>query len=153
MITAAVLLVCFIYQIAGSTKVMSDSSYDAPWSSDDEYFASGSGDNEGGQGELPCCVSGNFTFHSTADSLNNISSNNTIVSITTDVVLSSNVALEGLENITIIGHSNPVVRCNDFGAIKFISCKNVTIEGIQWEGCGSKDYPKIELYNSSDFFF
>ena len=63
------------------------------------------------------------------------------------------MTLEGLENITIIGHRNPVVKCNDVGAIRFISCKNVTIEGIQWEGCGSMDYSEIEFYNLSDVCF
>ena len=141
---AAVLLMCLFSQIEGA---LSDNSQNR---SDD--FDSGSGDlNEREQDEPRpfCCVSGNITFHSIADILNNISSNNTIVNITTDVVLFSNVTLEGLENIMIIGHRNPVVKCNDVGAVKFISCKNITIEGIQWEGCGSKDYPGIEFYNSS----
>ena len=141
---AAVLLMCLFSQIEGA---LSDNSQNR---SDD--FVSGTGDlNEREQDEPRpfCCVSGNFTFHSITDILNNISSNNTIVNITTDVELSSIVTLKGLENIMIIGHRNPVVKCNDVGAVKFISCKNITIEGIQWKGCGSKDYPGIELYNSS----
>ena len=133
---------------------MNDSPSDVPWNNGDEDLASGSGGgNQRGQDKLPGCVSGNYTFHSIDDILNNISSNNTIVNITTDVVLSSNVTLEGLENIMIIGHRNPVVKCNDVGAVKFISCKNITIEGIQWEGCGSKDYPGVEFYNSFNFSF
>ena len=128
MTIVAVLLVCLFSQV---TKVTSGDSSDTSENSSDD-------------------VSGNCTFHSINDILNNISSNNTIVNITTDVVLSSNVTLEGLENIMIIGHRNPVVKCNDVGAVKFISCKNVTIEGIQWEGCGSKDHPGIEFYNSSN---
>ena len=103
--------------------------------------------------EQTCCISGNFHFHSISDALNNISSNNTIVEVRADVVLSSIVTLEGLENITIIGYRNPIIRCNDVGAVKFISCKNVTIEGIQWEGCGSINYPGIEFCKSSDVSF
>ena len=138
MITAAVLLVYFFCQIEGAKKGMPD---DPSWNSDDEDFASGSGAlTERGQ---DCCVSGNVTFHSIADILKNISSNNTIVNITIDVVLSSNVTIEGLENIMIIGHRNAVVKCNDVGAVKFISCKNVTIKGIKWEGCGSKNYQEL----------
>jgi len=87
-----------------------------------------------------------------ADILNKTSSNNISI-ITTDGVLSSYVTVEGLENITIIGHGNPVVKCNDVGIVKFISCKNITIEGIQWEGCGSRDYPGIEFRNSSNVSF
>ena len=72
-----------------------------------------------------------------------------LISLSTDdIVLLSIVAIEGLENITISGHGNPVVKCNDAGAVKFISCKNVT-----WKGCGFVDYPGIEFYNSSNFFF
>ena len=145
---AAVLLVCLFSQIEGDSTVMPDRQ---SWNSDNEDFASGSGGgNERGQDKLPCCVSGKFTFHSIDDILNNISSDNTIVNITTDVVLSSIVTLESLENIMIIGYRNPVVKCDDVGAVKFISCKNITIEGIQWEGCGSKVYPEIEFYNSSN---
>ena len=145
MAIVAVLLVCLFSQIEGATKgVIGDLSGISENSSGDF----GSGLNEG---KFPCCVSGNCTFHSIDDILNNISSNNTIVCITNDM-LSSNVTLEGLENIMIIGHRNPVVQCNDV-AVKFISCKNVTIEGIQWEGCGSKDYPGIEFYNSSNVSF
>ncbi|XP_065895736.1 uncharacterized protein [Dysidea avara] len=117
-------------------------------------FASGSGGLlERSKVKVPCCISGNCAFPSITDSLNNMSSNNTIVNIRTDVELSSDVTLETFENIMIIGHRNPVVKCYDVGAIKFISCKNVTIEGIQWEGCGSNDYPGIEFYNSSNVFF
>ena len=149
---AAVLLVYFICQIdRGSTDDPFNTSKDCE---DGNNFASGSCElNERGQDNLPCCVSGNFTFHSIVEILNNISSDDTIVSIRTAVVLYSSVTLEGLENIMIIGHRNPVVKCNDVGAVKFISCKNVTIEGIQWEGCGSNDYPGIEFYNSSNVSF
>ena len=94
-----------------------------------------------------------YSFYLTTDILNSSSSNNAIFNITTDVVLTSKVTLESVENITIIGHRNPVVKCNDFGEVKFISCKNVSIDGIQWEGCGSMDYPGIEFYNSSDVSF
>ena len=150
---AAVLLVCLFSQIEGATKVMPNDLSDTSQNRSDD-FVSGSVDlNERGQDKLPCCVSGNFTFHSIDDILNNISRNSTIVNITNDVELSSFVTIEGVENIMIIGHRNPVVKCNDVGAVKFISCNNITIESIQWEGRGSKDYPGIEFYNSSNVSF
>ena len=152
MTIAAFLLVCLFSQIEGATNVMPDDHSDTSQNSSDD-FVSGSGDvNMTGQDKPrpSCCVSGNLTFYSIDDILNNISSNNTIVNITTDAELFSNVKLQGLENIMIMGHRNPVVKCNDVGAVKFISCNNITIEGIQWEGCGSKDYPGIEFYNSSN---
>ncbi|XP_065895657.1 uncharacterized protein [Dysidea avara] len=154
MITAVVLIVCLWCKTEGGSAATNDSLNDVPGNNDDEDYASGSGGgNERAHYKIPCCISGNFTFHPIDDILKNISSDNTIVNITTDVVLSSNVTLEGLENIMIIGHRNPVVKCNDVGTVKFISFKNLTIEGIQWEGCGSKDYPAIEYYNSSNVSF
>ena len=153
-IIAIVLLVFLFSQIEGGSVVMNDSPNDVPGNNNDEDLDSGSGcGNERGQDKPPGCVTGNLTFYSIDGILNNISSSNTIVNITTNVVLSSIVTLEGLENIMIIGHRNPVVKCNDVGAVKFISCKNITIEGIQWQGCGSKDYPGVEFYNSSNVSF
>ena len=68
--------------------------------------------------------------------------------------MSSKVTLEGLENITIIGHSNSTtVQCNDIGAVKFVAGNNLTIEHIKWERCGSNSestYPGIEFYSLSE---
>ncbi|XP_065895117.1 uncharacterized protein [Dysidea avara] len=146
---------CLFSQIEEATNMMLDDLSDTSQNRSDD-IVSGSGDLNERDQDKPrpsCCVSGNFTFHSIDEILNNISSNNTIVNIPTDVELSSIVTLEGLENIMITGHRNPVVKCNDVGAVKLISCKNITIEGIQWEGCGSKDYPGVEFYNSSNVSF
>jgi len=123
MILAAVLLVYFFCQIA---IVMSDDPSDISNTSSASVIGSL---NERVWNKYLYCEFGDFTS-SIADILNNISSNNTIVNITTDVILSSNMALEGLENIVIIGDSNPVVKCNDVGAVKFISCKNIPIECV-----------------------
>jgi len=66
-------------------------------------FHKGSDDDE-----IPYCNSGNYIFYSIVVALNNITSN-TIINISTDVVLSSNVALKNLNNITIIGQENLTV--------------------------------------------
>jgi len=147
-ITASVLLVHFFCQI--TETVMSDS---PNLQSDDKDFASSSGDLNEDEDKVICCAYGNYTFSSVADILNNISSNNKIINIFNDVLLTSNVILEGLENITIKGHRDPVVNCNDVGSIKFTSCKNVHFEGIQWERCGYKNYQGIGFYNSSNISF
>ena len=106
--------------------------------------------------EIPCCNIGNYyTFYSIDDVLNNVTTSNTIINISIDVVLSSNVILEGLNNITIIGQGNPTVNCNDIGSVKFVSCYNVTIEGVNWELYGSINlpaYPGVKFYNSSNIF-
>ena len=41
----------------------------------------------------------------------------------------------------------------DIGAVKFVDCNNVTIEGLNLEQCGSKDKPAIGVYNSSSVVF
>ena len=115
-------------------------------SNDTEYDSSGSGGDE--VDEIPCCNSGNYTFYSIVDALNSVTSN-TIIKVSTDVVLPSNVMLEGLDNITIIGVGIPTVNCNDTGSVKFVSCNNVIIEGVNWEMCGSNKFPGIEFYDSS----
>jgi len=108
---------------------------------DDTVDDGGSGSNKD---EIPCCNSGNSTFYSIVDALNNVTSNS-IINISTDVVLSSNVTLDGLDNITITGQEKPTVYCNDIGSLKFVSCNNVTIKGVNWERCGFVE-------NSSDLY-
>ena len=63
------------------------------------------------------------------------STNNIIINITTDVVLSSVMQLMNANNISIIGHNNPTVDCNNSGALNFMSCHNITIKGINWWSC------------------
>ena len=77
----------------------------------------------------------NQSFDSIDDSLINATSNS-IVNIRSDAMLSSHVLLEGLENNTIIGYGNPTVNCDNVGGIAFVSCKNVTIVGVNLERCG-----------------
>ena len=116
-----------------------------------EDDVSGSGSDED---EIPCSNMKTIIFstgvYSTVDVLNNVTTSNTIINISTDVVLSSIVTLEGLDNIRIIGQGNSTVNCNDIGSVKFISCNNVTIEGVIWERCGFDNAPGIEFYNSSN---
>ena len=50
--------------------------------------------------------------------------------ITTDVMLLSIISLEDLENITVIGHDNPMVNCDNAGGLHFDHCNNCTIIGI-----------------------
>ena len=53
----------------------------------------------------------------------------------------------------MIGYGNPTVNCHGIGAVKFTSCNNVTIKGINWKRCGSSNdthHPGIGFYNSSN---
>ena len=101
----------------------------------------------------PCCVIGGRSFHSVASAVHTLINNSIIKIIEPGVVLNTNISLEKLENISVIGQGTPIVNCNSIGAISFFSCNNVTIKGINWENCGSIDgssYPGISFYKSSN---
>ena len=85
---------------------------------------------------------------------------NTEINITTDVLLSRIISVTNYTNISIIGHHNPIVKCNKHGGLNFVSCHNCTIEGITLEGCGAgsvsgnNNYlPAIQLINSFNVTF
>ena len=104
-----------------------------------------------------CCIYGNCSCPSLYIALANLTSN-VLINVTTDVELSSIISLVNLANITITGHNNPTVNCNNSGGLHFMSCYNCTIEGITWEKCGSRDisgtyneenvYAVLQLFNS-----
>ena len=92
-----------------------------------------------------------FTNCTLDHQLANLTSND-LINITADVMLQSIVSLVALKNISIIGHDNPIVNCDNAGGIYFDNCHNCTIIGITWEKCGNKtdSKPAIELFNSSN---
>ena len=92
----------------------------------------------------------NYSDCSFQHQLANLRSND-LINITTDVMLLSIISLVGIENISIIGHNNPTVNCDNVGGMCFDNCHNCTIIGITWEKCGKNDsIPAIEMYNSSN---
>ena len=107
--------------------------------------------------ENSCCINGNCSCPSLYNALANLTSN-FIINITSDVNLFSIISLFDLANITITGHKNPTVNCNNSGGLQFMSCSNCTINGITWKQCGArnisaddgKSYPVLQLSNSSN---
>ena len=105
-----------------------------------------------------CCTFGNCSCPSLYNALANLTSN-VLIKITTDVTLSSIILLADLTNITITGHNNPTVNCNNSGGLHLISCHNCTIEGISWNSCGDKSSrgnfsrPVLQVINSSNITF
>ena len=97
-----------------------------------------------------CC---NNTCYSFTDAFDHVTSSMTI-HVTTNVKLSSIKPLKNLEYVTIIGHNDPTVTCSNDGGLYFTSCRNCTIEGITWEGCGVAQgrivEPAIQFHNSSN---
>ena len=77
---------------------------------------------------------------------------NGLINVMTNVMLLSVISLVDLENITIMGHDNPTVNCNNTGGIHFDHCHNCTITGITWEKCGiaNGSKPAMELYNCTN---
>ena len=103
-----------------------------------------------------CCIHGNCSCPSLYNALANLTSN-VMINITTDMTLSSIIPLTDLTNITITGHNNPTVNCNNSGGLHFESCRDCSVEGITWKGCGTKDIsddrnvnPVMHLSNSSN---
>ena len=101
-----------------------------------------------------CCVYGNCSCNSLNHALANLTSN-VLINITTDVTLSSLVKVSDIENVTIIGHNNPPVNCKSVGGVHFSFCHNCIIQGIIWDGCGTKNTdnytkPGLELSCSSN---
>ena len=84
--------------------------------------------------------------------------NNTIINITTNVVLlQSIVHLNQLNNIAIVGQNMTTVECNDSGVLNCSSCSNVTIRGIMWNKCGTymeidNNHPGIIFSKCSNIF-
>ena len=149
-----VLLTLFLQCIGGIervTIVVSESIIDDLISDDECTFTT----QVVGNTSTLCCIYGSYSCSSLYNALANITSN-VLINITTDVVLPSKIPLVDLANITIMGHNNPTVNCNNSGGLLFTSCSNTVIEGINWEHCGSRNliddnvYPVLQLFNSSN---
>ena len=113
---------------------------------------------QGGDGAVyvhPCFSDDNCRLSFTDALHDDQLTNNTLLNVTGHVELSSVKKLEyPLQNITIVGHDNPTVDCSNGGALHFSSCRNCTIQGITWEGCGiankRRTEPAIQFNKSSN---
>ena len=107
---------------------------------------------EYGSGEYDnnmCCVYGNCTCNSLDQALANLTSN-VLINIMTDVTLSTLIERSDLQNISIIGHNNPIVNCKNDTGIHFKLCHNCIIEGIFWNRCGSTTIAGLKLNDPSN---
>ena len=86
-----------------------------------------------------CCVHGNCSCNSLGHALANLTNtNNVLINITTDVILSSLINTSNLENVSIIGHNNPTVNCKNAGGLHFNFCHNCIIQDITWMDVAEK---------------
>ena len=112
---------------------------------------------EGGKNHwLSCSCSRSYACHSFLEVLQNLT-NDTLINITTDVVLSGLKQVKNLHGIAIVGN-NATINCNNSGGLAFQLCNNITIENLNWENCGQKKsrrgrvngMPVLEMHKSSN---
>ena len=84
------------------------------------------------------CLSDKCHCISLEDTIVNIRDNQ-VVNITDDVVILSSVIHLHSSNISITGHNNPTVICDNHGGLMLYDSSNITIEGITFIGCGAVD--------------
>ena len=139
------ILVVAVQYVEGNQKIVHVSEL----ISDSDFFTNASGEDDNSH---VCCMYGNCSCNSLHLALAHLTSN-ILINITTDVMLSSLIKTSHLENVSIIGHSNPTVNCTS-GGIHFTFCHNCVIQGITWDGCGNKINshiePGVKLYNTSN---
>ena len=145
-IKLAVILVIAVQYVEGNQKIVHVREL---ISDGEDFFASANGEDDN---SLVCCVYGNCSCNSLHLALAQLTSN-VLINITTDVILSSLIKTSHYENVSIIGHDNPTVNCTS-GGIHLTFCHNFIIQGITWDGCGSKINshiePGVKLYNASN---
>ena len=105
--------------------------------------------SEDGSDNKSCCAFGICYCHSLDHALISLT-NNVIINITNDTMLSSLIEISNLRNVSIIGHNNPTVNCKNVGGIHVTFCQNCIVQGIIWDGCGSikTQQPGLKFKNS-----
>ena len=63
--------------------------------------------------------------------------NNSVITITGTVIISSAVSVKHLHNISIIGHNSPSIYCINGSGLIIMYSRSITVEGITWVGCGN----------------
>ena len=83
------------------------------------------------------------------DILVNLTSNG-LATLSGRVIISSVISLTKLDNVSIIGSKNHSLICINNVGLQLKQCSNITIEGLNWVGCGADTTPVINILNSSD---
>ena len=99
--------------------------------------------------DIPDCLRSDISCQSLSYVLIHLQ-NNSYINITSDVVLLPRIVnLSYLNAITIRGHGNTIVMCNNTGGVSCNNCSDVVIEGITWDQCG--DPKRRNLYGGINF--
>ena len=91
------------------------------------------------------CQSRNCQCKNLEDVTANIT-NNSLITLSDKVRLSSAVNFSIINNTSIIGQNNLVVFCVNGGGLQVEFCNNLTIQGITWIGCKTA----LKIYDSKD---
>ena len=91
------------------------------------------------------CQSRNCQCKNLEDVIVNIT-NNSLITLSDKVRLSSAVNFRIIKNISIVGQNNLVVFCVNGGGLQVEFCNNLTIQDITWIGCKTA----LKIYNSKD---
>ena len=75
---------------------------------------------------------------------------NGLATLSNKVTISSIISLTKLYNVSIIGNKNHSITCINNAGLQLEQCSNITIEGLNWVGCGADTTPVINILNSSD---
>ena len=92
--------------------------------------------DEAGSSSLECCVYGSCDCSNFSLALEHIQ-NDTTIRITSDISLLGVPQFESTTDasVTIIGHDNPVIRCDHQGGIVGRNVGYFLIQGVTWDGC------------------
>ena len=96
------------------------------------------------QNQLLCCKTGNCTFRSFEDALGNLTSN-VVIELNISVVVTANITVENIDNFVMKSYADNTVHFTNTVNIRFVSCRNLTIEGISWRHIGG-----LQFHNSSN---
>ena len=83
------------------------------------------------------------------DILVNLTSNG-LATISGRMMISSVISLTKLKNVSIIGNKNHSLICINNAGLLVDRCSNITIEGLNWVGCGTDSTPVINILNTTD---
>ena len=82
---------------------------------------------------------------------------NVVVIITKNISLSSSIQINNRANISLIGHNNSFIHCENESGLQFISCSDVMVINLTWHksinnerNTSNNITPQIKLYNSSN---
>ena len=77
---------------------------------------------------------------------------NTIVAINSSITLRSDIIINNITNVSIIGYDKSVeIICAFTTVIKFQNCKNISIHNITWNWCGHNTYSTYFFNYASNF--